>query len=118
MIRRPPRSTLFPYTTLFRSQARFYHLNLYTENFSIPGEAKVGSPGPAMYQVGTEGGFLPQVAIHNNTTPCPLDPRDPTGNTALPDGPFNLLLAPAERADVVIDFNGVPVGATRSEAHT
>src|SRR3712207_7887434 len=24
MIRRPPRSTLFPYTTLFRSQCRFY----------------------------------------------------------------------------------------------
>src|SRR2546429_7051040 len=24
MIRRPPRSTLFPYTTLFRSQFRFY----------------------------------------------------------------------------------------------
>jgi spore coat protein A len=28
------------------------------------------------------------------------------------DGPFNLLLAPAERADVVIDFNGVPSGST------
>src|SRR5258708_29559255 len=28
MIRRPPRSTLFPYTTLFRSQARaFYDVN-------------------------------------------------------------------------------------------
>src|SRR3712207_7590581 len=26
MIRRPPRSTLFPYTTLFRSQARDVHL--------------------------------------------------------------------------------------------
>ena len=26
--------------------------------------------------------------------------------TANPDGPFNLLLSPAERADVVIDFNG------------
>src|SRR2546430_6546142 len=26
MIRRPPRSTLFPYTTLFRSVARLYHL--------------------------------------------------------------------------------------------
>src|SRR6266436_1928515 len=26
MIRRPPRSTLFPYTTLFRSQNRFPHL--------------------------------------------------------------------------------------------
>src|SRR3712207_8727742 len=28
MIRRPPRSTLFPYTTLFRSKP--YHLRLYT----------------------------------------------------------------------------------------
>lgn len=26
--------------------------------------------------------------------------------------PFNLLLSPAERADVVIDFNGVPAGST------
>src|SRR5258708_20258202 len=26
MIRRPPRSTLFPYTTLFRSQPRFHRL--------------------------------------------------------------------------------------------
>src|SRR3712207_5682736 len=25
MIRRPPRSTLFPYTTLFRSRVRFHH---------------------------------------------------------------------------------------------
>src|ERR1039457_5183215 len=27
MIRRPPRSTLFPYTTLFRSNARYYYCN-------------------------------------------------------------------------------------------
>jgi spore coat protein A len=52
------------------------------------------------------------VAIHDNTTPIPLDPSDPSNNTALADGPFNLLLAPAERADVVIDFNGVPAGAS------
>src|SRR3712207_8120892 len=36
MIRRPPRSTLFPYTTLFRSHAagedRYYHLILIAEN--------------------------------------------------------------------------------------
>src|SRR5690242_20984878 len=32
MIRRPPRSTLFPYTTLFRS-----HLNLYVRALSGPG---------------------------------------------------------------------------------
>ena len=106
----PPKRVRF--RLLNGSQARFYHMNLYPENLSIRGEAKVGTPGPTMYQVGTEGGFLPAVAIHNNTTPIPLDPSDPSGNTALPDGPFNLLLAPAERADVVIDFNGVPANST------
>jgi len=106
----PPKRVRF--RLLNGSQARFYHMNLYPENLSTPGEAKVGTPGPIMYQVGTEGGFLPAVAIHNNTTPIPLDPSDPSGNTANPDGPFNLLLAPAERADVVIDFNGVPANST------
>ena len=111
-----PKASVPPQRVRFRllngSQARFYPVNLYPENSSIPGEAKVGTPGPILYQVGTEGGFLPAVAIHNNTTPCPLDPSDPTGNTALPDGPFNLLLAPAERADLVVDFNGVAAGST------
>jgi hypothetical protein len=47
-----------------------------------------------MYRFGTEGGFLPAVTVHDNTTTQPkFDPR-----TANPDGPFNLLLAPAERA--------------------
>jgi spore coat protein A len=105
----PPKRVRF--RMLNGSQARFYHLNLYPEDPSNPGEAKVGMPGPIMYQVGTEGGFLPAIATHDNT-PIPLDPGDPTGNTALPDGPFNLLLAPAERADVVIDFNGVPAGSS------
>jgi spore coat protein A len=100
----PPKRVRF--RMLNGSQARFYHLNLYGE-IGTTGEANTNAPGPAMYQVGTEGGFLPKVAIHNNTTPIPLDLKDdPTGNTANPDGPFNLLLAPAERADVVIDFNG------------
>jgi spore coat protein A len=102
----PPRRVRF--RMLNGSQARFYHLNLYPEDLSHPGEAKVGTPGPIMYQVGTEGGFLPAVAIHNNTTPLPkLDPV-----TANPDGPFNLLLAPAEWADVVVDLNGVAAGQT------
>jgi spore coat protein A len=96
----PPRRVRF--RMLNGSQARFYHLNLYPEDTANPGEAKVGTPGPIMYQVGTEGGFLPAVAVHNNTTPLPkFDP-----DTAKQDGPFNLLLASAERADVVIDFNG------------
>jgi spore coat protein A len=102
----PPKRVRF--RMLNGSQARFYHLNLYPEDTSNPGEAKVGTAGPKMYQVGTEGGFLPAVAVHDNTIPLPkLDP-----DTANPDGPFNLLLAPAERADVVIDLNGVTPGQT------
>src|SRR5256885_10842206 len=31
MIRRPPRSTLFPYTTLFRSHLRFFTRDTFTE---------------------------------------------------------------------------------------
>lgn len=107
-----PKLTVSPKRTRFRllngSQARFYHLNLYAEDKANPGEPKLGAAGPVMYQVGTEGGFLPAVAIHNNTTPIPLTPED----DANADGPFNLLLAPAERADVVIDFNGVPAGSS------
>src|SRR2546430_13372762 len=38
MIRRPPRSTLFPYTTLFRSLERFLHRTyLGQKRFSIEG---------------------------------------------------------------------------------
>ena len=109
-----PKVSVVPKRVRFRllngSQARFYHLNLYPEDRNNPGEARVGTPGPVMYQVGTEGGFLPKVAIHDNGRPIPLDPSDPSENSAKADGPFNLLLAPAERADVVIDFNGVPAG--------
>src|SRR2546430_4362433 len=37
MIRRPPRSTLFPYTTLFRSRARVTGRVDYTINHELPG---------------------------------------------------------------------------------
>jgi FtsP/CotA-like multicopper oxidase with cupredoxin domain len=107
----PPKRVRF--RMLNGSQARFYHLNLYAESSSLSGEANLSSPGPAMYQVGSEGGFLPAVAVHPNGIPCPLDLNaDSTGQTANADGPFNLLLAPAERADIVIDFNNVPSGST------
>src|SRR5258705_667152 len=38
MIRRPPRSTLFPYTTLFRSEGR--------DHVEVEGERGVARPGP------------------------------------------------------------------------
>lgn len=105
----PPKRVRF--RILNGSQARFYHVNLYAEA-ATPGEANLNAPGPKMYQVGTEGGFLPAVAVHPNGIRCPLDLKtDPTGNTAIADGPFNLMLAPAERADVVIDFKGVAPGS-------
>jgi len=106
----PPKRVRF--RLLNGSQARFYHLNLHHEDRTNPGETKVGRPGPVMYQVGSEGGFLPRVAVHHNGTPIPLDRSDRSGNTARADGPFNLLLSPAERADVVIDFNDVSAGST------
>src|SRR3712207_8222352 len=63
MIRRPPRSTLFPYTTLFRSQgprrmlACFQHVRCGLERFLGRGENLLGAqcPGDAE-QRGTEVG--------------------------------------------------------------
>src|SRR2546430_385048 len=39
MIRRPPRSTLFPYTTLFRSKLQVYNI----DNNQISGSASLGT---------------------------------------------------------------------------
>src|SRR2546430_10479299 len=39
MIRRPPRSTLFPYTTLFRSLVERLHLQF--DEFSVEGQEKI-----------------------------------------------------------------------------
>src|SRR5258708_16259509 len=47
MIRRPPRSTLFPYTTLFRSQVALVELPLGVEVIrEILAEASCGSQAP------------------------------------------------------------------------
>src|SRR5258708_14049038 len=43
MIRRPPRSTLFPYTTLFRSSLKFTAERPSTSNLLLPPAAKEGS---------------------------------------------------------------------------
>lgn len=102
----PPKRVRF--RILNAAQARFFHLSLYAENSYCPGEANLSQPGPLMYQVGNEGGFLPAVAIHNNSTPLTPD-SDYCQDS---HGPFNVMLAPAERADLVIDFNGVPAGTS------
>src|SRR2546425_8124617 len=56
MIRRPPRSTLFPYTTLFRSVGARQDLVQFGEHRDLPAEE-------ALHLAGSEGGVLgPRVA--------------------------------------------------------
>lgn len=89
------------------AQARFFNLQLYYESATNPGEPDFGKPGPAFIQIGSEGGILPAPVVLNNP---PI--QIPTGCDGFvdPGGPFNLLLAPAERADLIIDFSSVPAG--------
>src|SRR5690349_24215328 len=52
MIRRPPRSTLFPYTTLFRSPERPVHERIGAERFDgLDLEAQGRAPALARHQV-------------------------------------------------------------------
>src|SRR5687768_18508450 len=65
MIRRPPRSTLFPYTTLFRSRvlAQQSEADFVDLQFSIP--ARSDRPR----------GALVTIQVSNTFTPGPSDPR-------------------------------------------
>jgi spore coat protein A, manganese oxidase len=122
------------------SQARFYNLQLYYADPSFPTEIKMvpangatyagpygnvtvpndlrfgGVPdprraGPMITQIGTEGGFLPApVALNNPPRPIDFDanPASPTFGNATA---YNLLLAPGERCDLLIDFTDVPTGS-------
>ena len=93
----------FRFRILNGSQARFWHLNLYRKTPPIPASRRSAAPArPCTRSAPTVGSCRP-VAVHPNGIPCPLVEPD----TANPDGPFNLLLAPAERADVLIDFTGL-----------
>src|SRR3712207_7752177 len=59
MIRRPPRSTLFPYTTLFRSGATDKAKETKCENTAKPGDPQVVSSctdSPTPVRVGGLGG--------------------------------------------------------------
>src|SRR5256885_8618965 len=60
MIRRPPRSTLFPYTTLFRSQLRTGQMNPtgFIEDVGVPSSVvRTASVGLAVAKSGRTTGF-------------------------------------------------------------
>jgi spore coat protein A, manganese oxidase len=113
--------TLYPYLSVERrhyrfrilngSQARFYNLQLYYAQSGDSGEADTRKPGPRMIQIGTEGGFLPLPVALNNPPKRFSVQLDSSGDPIPSTMKFNLLLAPAERADVIIDFSDVPAGS-------
>src|SRR2546430_17677720 len=55
MIRRPPRSTLFPYTTLFRSPLEALALDLLAERDDVVQRAHRIDPGPFLDAIGIAG---------------------------------------------------------------
>jgi len=68
----------------------------------VPNPAGVG---PTMYQVANESGWLPKVATYE---PTPINYIQDKGRIVVLNvdlGKSGLLIAPAERADVVIDFS-------------
>jgi spore coat protein A len=100
-------SRRYRFRILNGANARFYNLQLYYAD-ATGKEADLTKGGPPFIQIGTEGGFLPHpVVLNNPPIPTPLLEE----GTADVTRAFNLLLAPAERADVIIDFSSVPVGS-------
>src|SRR5260221_4402146 len=62
MIRRPPRSTLFPYTTLFRSIIDYSIIETNTGNTTLTGvsisDPLLGTLSPCTYSAGSGSGTL------------------------------------------------------------
>src|SRR3712207_9563243 len=78
MIRRPPRSTLFPYTTLFRSADAAPGLaQIHRELAALPGEAfegisREGRPVRGLYRPGSRPAVLVTSGQHANETSAPV----------------------------------------------
>src|SRR2546430_6577047 len=56
MIRRPPRSTLFPYTTLFRSWNDAWYVDQYPQNHNWINAAGMGLAGLALQREDSRAG--------------------------------------------------------------
>src|SRR2546427_11111445 len=76
MIRRPPRSTLFPYTTLFRS--RELRLQQETRGFFVAGR---GGRGAGTRSATRAGARAPSAAVASIAgTGCRIAPTAPAGH--------------------------------------
>src|SRR3712207_7154351 len=65
MIRRPPRSTLFPYTTLFRSDRTRYRFRVLVADLSRGYNFKL-SNGMPFTVIGTDAGPMPRSEEHTS----------------------------------------------------
>src|SRR3989442_13396927 len=94
MIRRPPRSTLFPYTTLFRSRT-LARPDAGSVEFAAGTEAQTGIP-----RLGGGTGISASPAFEPPVTVAPGTPSEETGAAAAPP-------AQAPAAPVLVPFGGV-----------
>src|SRR3712207_2492375 len=67
MIRRPPRSTLFPYTTLFRSAQHTLRAAMHLVSAHVPRLRSIGGSFPVPYMESRRPRFSPHGSLH---APC------------------------------------------------
>src|SRR5256885_9519094 len=84
MIRRPPRSTLFPYTTLFRSLAT--SCKVTSQNYvPLPGTPNIQVPGTTIPPTTTTSVTLPPTTVPQTTVPQTTVPQATTTSITVPD---------------------------------
>src|SRR2546430_11335917 len=88
MIRRPPRSTLFPYTTLFRSDERGQREQHHRQRRDAVADVQAGA-GRRRHAAAAAGGamellsrYFPIIRIENESGILPRPPRPPAGGRA------------------------------------
>src|SRR5256885_11878263 len=72
MIRRPPRSTLFPYTTLFRSDSRVRISRCAGERRGVPGRSDSRTSASARPLHGARGDLRSEEHTSELQSPCNL----------------------------------------------
>src|SRR2546422_1620619 len=107
MIRRPPRSTLFPYTTLFRSRAAQCAVGLNDKLRPIVWRPPVPpTKGTVVASVSVRGRVRVREKVTARLNPLPA-PAPPTGTAPAPTKPF----CPKGPPRPVVSTPGVPGAA-------